>query len=1493
MNRLLTGLLILFICCHQQATAQLSVDFITNKSGGCSPVVVNFTPVTGGATGALTYSWDLGNGNTANIATPEAVYNTIGTYTVTLTVSDGPNAQSASHTITVYFPPSISFTASAGTVCGTPVTFTANTDGGQGRSIVGWLWDFGDGTTVSQGPAAAHQFSAPPGGPAAPGVEESASLTVTDNYGCTATLAQPSIVQVFPTLTTGFTVSAAVLCNVTDPVQFTNTSSGPGTLSYSWDFGDASQSTATSPSHSYSQKGNYTVKLTAASSVGCTVSYSQPNPLQVASFSTAFSFSPTAVCQGGLIAFADQSSPGSSSVQWAVDGITVGIGDPFDYTFPIAGAHTVRLSNLFGACPQSATKPVTVNATPAATPFTVAITQACNNYTATFTDVSTGNTARAWDLNWSYGAPSNAFSSTTGATTSYPYDYNSTYYAALQLKNAAGCATLVTEPVYVAKSSPVAYETDYLPPSPCGQPVTKSFAFNYSGTLQSIRWDFGDGTTSTQIAPQHTWTKPGRYSIIFYYTDANGCSGQVTLPTVVNIATPDVFDFSASPTTVCAGSWVNFDNPESIATYPVLINFDFGDGSSGLPYPYHQYNTPGTYTVTETVTNQGGCVSVVSKPQYITVLPTPATYGGHSNTCAGDREAVAFNFTTTPGTTLAWDFGDGTTASNTGTGSPLTHSYAKTGVYYTSFTATQGTCSLQNADVVYVLAKQNPVLSAPAKVCASGSLNVQLTIARDPRDVIDGDYYDYSPLFYYSDGTPFTGSVTVTNPSQPYNNGAFGWTLTGFQTGKSGLYVVTTSFGFNCTDQSNTIALTIIAGGAIPAVTIINDDRCYQQPVVLKDATTVAAGNSISGGTWNFGDGSTQPLVPGGQVSHLYSSPGVYAVQLTAQDAAGCSASGGSGTAVVDVNGPKAAFSTSGTTVLLGNTLYLYNNTNNNGMTAPVTYSWNFGDGGSSASTSPSHLYTQPGTYTVTLTASAAGSCTSTAQATIIVLNFNSHFQISASYWTTGTCPPVLAQFTNTSAGYSSVSWDFGDGTTAGNTNYPSHVYQQPGDYTVTLSVFGTGGLIGKYTDVVSVRQPSATVSAAPAAVCIGQAAALQAKGKGALDYLFDFGDGTVASGTAAAVSHVYQQAGDYTAQLVVTDTVGCAAAAAAPVDLAVYPNPVINVSPATPVACLGSQVTLTASGAVTWSWSPATGLDQANVASPVASPVATTAYQVTGTDANGCVGVATASVKVVAPESLGVTPDSVTLCGGGTVTIKATGVDVYSWIGDTVGLSSTAGAGAGAGLGADVVARPPASTHYTVVGSDSYGCFSDTAVVAVTVLPLPTVDAGPDVQVLQAQPVTLLGTASADVVAWSWAPPDYLSCTDCAEPVCTPKKGETYTATVTAANGCQASDTVVVGLICEQSRVRIPEAFTPNGDGHNDRFTVLGIGEVDHLVIYDRWGVKVFERNHFFTADLSNSWDGTLGGQPAAAGVYAYFVQMTCPTGGAFARQGTVVLIR
>jgi hypothetical protein len=63
--------------------------------------------------------------------------------------------------------------------------------------------------------------------------------------------------------------------------------------------------------------------------------------------------------------------------------------------------------------------------------------------------------------------------------------------------------------------------------------------------------------------------------------------------------------------------------------------------------------------------------------------------------------------------------------------------------------------------------------------------------------------------------------------------------------------------------------------------------------------------------------------------------------------------------------------------------------------------------------------------------------------------------------------------------------------------------------------------------------------------------------------------------------------------------------------------------------------------------------------------------------------------------------------------------------------------------------------------------------------------------------------------------------------------------------------------------------------------------------VIFDRWGEKVFERDHFYPGDADAGWDGTANGRPAPAGVYVYDAEMRCPVGGAFERKGTVVLIR
>jgi len=1372
--------------------------------------------------------------------------------------------QTASHAVVVYAHSASGFSYSPGAVCGPqPIAFTGTA---QGPAINGWIWDFGDGGTSRGGQAVQHVYTSDFNG--------MASLTVTNVYGCTDTVTMPVAVKVLTPATSSFSADKRVLCLATDPVQFTASGTGPAPLTYSWDFGDGVVSTLPNPAHSYAQKGNYTVTLKTTAANGCSATIAQPNYLNVANYTTDFVSPPGPVCQNTSFTFSDLSSPVADSRVWTIDGNLYSYYSPMIYTWGGPGTHVVTLSNRFGNCPQSASHTVTVNAAPAVAPITTAITPVCGHYTEVFTE----NSPSAVSYDWYYNGID-----VVGSNPSFTQDftYNSVTYIRLTVTDANGCTNNAYATAYQTKSNPSIYEPNISTNTSCGGSVTKTYAIQGQALLQSWHWDFGDGTTSTDAMPTHTFNGPGTFVPVLYYTDNTGCTGSVSY-TYVAISDPFTADFSASPTTVCVGSTVNFTPSFSNLAGINSVYWTFGDGGSSTNN-YWTYSQPGTYAVTLSARNVGGCTGSVTKTAYINVIAAPGAYGSYTNSCDGDRLTVTFNYT--PGTAdkVVWNFGDGTSQTTDAVTTQVQHAYPATGTYYPTIVASNSQCSTTNTDKVMVLKKQSLVLAAAGAVaCSGGTLDVSMAAERNPREVYSGYNDDYAPQFAYADGTPFTGTVSYGS----YSGGLFHWTLSGFTPGESGLQVVTKSFGFGCSDASNTIPLTV-RGSAVAAFNIVSDHQCYTAPVVLKDVTSPGVNNSIVAESWSFGDGSSSSQL-GGTLSHTYSDPGGYTVRLTVTDAAGCtSTTNATGSSYVVANGPKAAFSASGTDVNLNSTVYFYNSTNYFGSSSTV-YSWDFGDGSSSSDYYPSHTYTVPGVYVVTLTAKDASNpatCVSTANLTIKVRNFNSHFSTTTAYVGTLGCPPVLAQFVNTSQNYMSVSWDFGDGWTAGNVNAPGHVYQKPGKYIVTLFVNGYNGLTAQWVDSVFVRLPSAGFSAVKPMVCLGQPSVYKGTGSDLKTFTWDFGDGSVGQGVYpdSLASHVYKVSGDYTTRLVVTDSLGCQAASPVVVDMKVHDLPKPVVSPDSPYVCLNSSTKLTASGGSSYLWTPAVGLDRADVASPVASPVVNTVYQVQATDDAGCQGSTSVLVQVTAPQSVTVTPDTASICEGDEIRMVEKGADVYRWIGDIQG-------GGGPGV---IVARPSESTVFMVIGTDFHACFSDTVRIPVTVRPVPTVDGGPDVEVLAGDPVVLAATGSSDVVDWSWTPPAYLSCADCAQPVASPKRPEEYVVKVTNGVGCSAKDTVEAKILCEESRVRIPDAFSPNGDGKNDRFLIMGIGLVKHIVIYDRWGVKVFERSNFYPVDAGSSWDGMVGGQPAPVGTYVYFVEMECPGGGGFARRGTVVLVR
>ena len=1473
MSKLLATILVLSCC--QAAVGQLTARFSADQTGGCGPLVVHFSNQTGGASAAASYQWDLGNGNSAVVADPVATYTQPGSYTVVLTVQDGSQTSSFSQVITVDQPPTASFTVVNPKVCNpTPVEFTTTATPGSG-AIATYLWDFGDGSTESvTGTSAGHVYNAGTYG---------VNLTVTDIHGCVATVAQPGVVTVLPTLTPSFSINPQVLCTVNSPVTFTNNTTGPGTLSYQWNFGDGGGgSTAINPTYTYAAKGTYTVILAVTSSAGCVAADTQTNVLNVANFQTDFTV-PSQICQGVFLTFTDSSSPAPTNEVWVVDGVAAVTGMTLGESFGSAGNHTITLTNTYGSCTQSVTRTVAVNAAPVMPPFDAVQQSSCGApLTVNFTDHTPGAVQWAWAFvynpysyyqNLTYGGPTNSFQ--------YVTDQN--YLVQLTVTNAAGCQASETQTVIV--TSPYAdIVLTGASPWVCGQPLTETFGSANIPNLASWEWIFGDGDSSNAASPTHTFTSPGHYETYLKWTDKNGCSGTSNV-LYTNITPPINANFSANVTTVCAGQEVDFSET-GIPNNAIYADWGFGDGLPGDEFSFagasHVYYTPGVYAVSLYVVTAGNCTEVVTKNNYITVLPSPTVSFTPQTTCDSPRSLVVFSVTTGNGaTSIGWQFGDGTDTTTAATITTLQHNYPWSGPFFAVAVASNGTCSTTVSQGIGVELKPLALTLTltPTTICPAANVADNLQFTYPP--VQTYGYWDYSyTRWYYSDGTPFSGSET--NINHPVANGNYTSTLSGFTPGKSGLYAVVGNANF-CLDTSNTVPIQV--GGATAAFQIIQDDQCYQQPVILQDMSQAPPGDPIVGWLWDFGDGTTS--TQSGTIQHIYANPGTYTVTLTVTDQGGCMSSTGSVVGQVTVNGPKAMFQAlGGATVFPEGSMVQFVNNTNTANTTNVTYTWTFGDGTGSAQVNPAHLYALPGSYTVTLTAQdGTDGCVSTMSLNITIELVNNAFSRTAFYVASGSCPPVLVQFTNTSQNYLSFTWDFGDGETVQNVPDPSHVYQNPGTYIVTLTVLGANGQTTTTTDSVVVLAPAAFLAAAVPAICAGKADTLKSTGNTRVkSYAWDFGDGTVVSDADSAVGHVYATAGVYQARLVVTDSLGCSVAAAASDPIDVHAPPILGITPPAALVCLGKGVTISAIGGVTYSWSPGASLSDSTVSAPFATPAVNTEYTVTAADNIGCANSDSVGVRVVRPDTVYVSPDSTAICPGKEVQMTATGAYSYQWIGG--GLSGT--------NVSNPVARPAVTTVYQVVGSDSASCFQDTASVMVKLLEAPTVNAGPDLQVQTETPTTIAAVGSPDVVAWEWTPATDLSCTTCAQPVCTPRNNEQYVVTVTAADGCTASDTVVVTLTCDEAKVRIPDAFTPNGDGHNDRFTVLGaIPMVNHLVIFDRWGAKVFEEDNFVPADPKAGWDGTMGGRPAPAGVYVYFAEMQCPTGGVFLRKGTVVLVR
>jgi gliding motility-associated-like protein len=187
--------------------------------------------------------------------------------------------------------------------------------------------------------------------------------------------------------------------------------------------------------------------------------------------------------------------------------------------------------------------------------------------------------------------------------------------------------------------------------------------------------------------------------------------------------------------------------------------------------------------------------------------------------------------------------------------------------------------------------------------------------------------------------------------------------------------------------------------------------------------------------------------------------------------------------------------------------------------------------------------------------------------------------------------------------------------------------------------------------------------------------------------------------------------------------------------------------------------------------------------------------------------------------------------------------------------------------------------------GLAANGCYSDTASKKVSINQA-KVFAGRDTLVLPNIPFRLQATGNG---SFSWSPATGLSATDLPDPVVTPTTDRTYLLTVTTAEGCVATDQIVIELF-KGSAIHVPSGFTPNYDGKNDLFRphYTGIKKLYYLNVYNRWGQQVFS-----TTDLQKGWNGETGGKPSATGTFVWMLKAEDLAGKTYQLKGTITLIR
>ncbi len=1431
-----------WLSCIADAQVPLA-NFTATPVAGCSPLVVNFSDASSG--NPTVWVWDFGNGATSALKNPSTTYFIPGTYTVTLTVTNaaGSNTIARQQAITVYGKPVAAFKGNDSIGCYPfPVRFTDLSLASTGTTNTAWFWDLGDGgQSTLQSPQNVYSNTG----------NYTVSLKVTNDKGCWSVATKPAYISINGGVKAGFAFSQPAVCQLPVTINFSNSSTGPGLLSYTWNFGDGTSANQLSPSHTYSTPGSYDISLVTTSSSGCTDTLKKVDLFNLQNINTSFT-APDSVCVNEPANIINTSSSGATNTLWNFGDGTTATTTSGIKTYATPGVYTIRLQQGYSSCADSARKIIKVKPRPTAA-FTADKTTFCQTpATVNFTNAATG----AVSYQWNFGDGS----SSTQTSPSHTYTAYGNYTVTLVATSINGCTDSIVKSDYIIIGKPVIHFAS-LPVEGC-LPYTANFIASISSPdpVASYLWDFGNGVTSTAASPSYTYTTQGSYTVTLTITTNSGCTETYTMAGAVRVGTKPQVNFSAVPNPVCAFQEVYFTNLSTAGGTEYL--WLFGDGGTAAdPNPHHQYSDTGLFNVTLYVKNNG-CRDSLKIDSLIRVKPPIAKFTEQA-TCNNKLHYV-FTDQSLGATTWFWDFGDGTTSTQP---SPV-HNFPSYGTYTVTLTVTNDTCVHQKIKVLKIVNGTPDFKALPTTACKGTPIN----FTADSTNAANIVSYQWNYGYGGAQGSGITTSTVYP---------------------KSGVYSVTLTVTdiAGCIDSIRKPAYIHITGPAA-GFKAANITGCKGLLTTFTDTSKPDGISNITVWQWNLGDSTIINNTSAQLVQHSYSTAGSFPVSLKVIDAGGCTDSV-IRPSLVNTSAIAANFYSVDTLSCPGAAIHF---TNASTATTAYTSNWTFGNGSSSAQPNPVISYSSDGRYDVQLRISDANGCSDSVKRPqyISIKHPVSSFTVSD---TASSCAPFQVHFTNTSTFYTAYMWDLGGGTsTLAN---PTQYYNSPGIYQTKLIVTSIGGCSDTATKAITLRDVSgARLSYLPLNGCKPLTVDLHAIAPKNMSYVWDFGDGTIINSQDTASQHIYNFFGDFVPKLILTDASGCVIPVTGP--------DTIRIKGATAKFGLDHKLicdsgtihfvdSTTFNNAIsTYTWNFGDG-SSSTLPSPTHYFGVPGIYPVSLNvlTQNSCVDTFRLSVpvKVVLSPSVRIEGDSVICIGDGMTHIGEfnrvdTSIVRWAWTFPN-------------GKSADV--RLPEKQFYTVAGNftvqtiatNSSGC-NEVVRKTIKVNPIPSVSLPSVITTRTGSPVQIPATYHGSVINYNWSNAESLNCSTCPEPIASPKFNTRYKVSFVDSNGCRNKGDVQVIVFCNNDNVFVPNTFSPNGDGSNDVFYVRGKGlnRVKALRIFNRWGQVVFERTNFAVNDATAGWNGTFNGMKPLPDVYVYQLEIWCDNSTVVKIDGNVALI-